>query len=485
MRRLLNVQPGGVVNVFKLSFSNGKADDGGAILNRGALTLTNCTVSISEAARGGGISNEGGQVTINASTVAANTSLGQMRSGGGVSNSSGPLSLRSSIVADNNFTIMDVPAGDGYEIKAKASLQLDEMFSYSFPPVCVDVSAAGVLTAKTCETQTALSRLDIVGVKREKRFADIEGRVTDGAGKGGGGVTITLSGPKTAVFIVPECSGQDSDCGRYEFKDVPTGVDYTMTPKKDVVGFLAHPFDNQRGGADMNNLGADGAVGADGKVKVGVDFDAGFGPPPPTPSDKFTADETDPNRFKNGVVSLAPESFEPAVRVVQGDGQLQITPRAFNATQQQQGAAQSADVPVERFNGYVSVRDIDLNTSTSVSVKAAQPLAEGGAQTVFSVGNDSKNFYRIRVGDPASGLGPVGVSSQVRAGGTTTTAAAADAPAIFFEALAGGRQVPERRALRQERGRVLASALRAEDADAADRLHGHERADLRALRDER
>jgi hypothetical protein len=334
-----------------------------------------------------------------------------------------------------NFTIMDVPAGQGYEIKTKASLQLDATFSYFFPTVCVDVSAAGVVTE--CGTQDVLQSLDIAGEKRVKRFAVIGGRVTNADGRGVGGVTITLSGPKTTVFNVPECQDVNSDsCGRYEFRDVPTGADYTMTPKKDEIGFFAHPFDNGRGGADMNNLGADSPADADGKVTVPVDFDAGLGPAPPVPSDNFTSPTPDPNRFKSGVVSLAPESFEPAVRVIQGDGQLQITPPA-SAAPTTQGATQSAAAQVERFNGYVSVRDIDLNTSTSVSVKADQPIADGGEQTVFSVGSDSGNFYRIRVGAPSSGLGPVGAASQVRAG-EAAAAASADAPAIFFEAFTGG-----------------------------------------------
>ncbi|HEV7894110.1 MAG TPA: choice-of-anchor Q domain-containing protein [Pyrinomonadaceae bacterium] len=662
-RRLLNVEPGGAVSVFKLSFSNGSADDGGAILNAGSLTLTDCKVSISKAAhggavfnagslnvegstlnsnsadegggifnagaanvsastfngnvaraggavfngsagvlnvtnstvsdnradaRGGGIANEGGRATIDASTVAANASLGQAHSGGGVSNANGSLSLRSSIVADNtsaagaddlsgainsldfnligdasganlsgatahnktgvapllgplqnnggpadtrallfgspaldagddalaltlgtdqrgrprkvdgdsngsasadigalengfsvsgivrdkdtvnlagvsltlsddtvsrsavsraaplrqnNFTIMDVPAGDDYRLTTEASLQLNKDFAYAFDLVCVAVSEAGAVTANTCDTGEDLQGLNVVGTKQEKRFALIEGRVTDGAGRGVGGVTITLSGPKTTVFNVPECQDVNSgSCGRYEFKDVPTGADYTMTPKRDSVGFFAHPFDNGRGGADMNNLGAGAAVGADGKVTVGVDFDAGLGPAPPAPSDNFTSPTPDPNRFKSGVVSLAPESFEPAVRVVQGEGQLQITPPAFDATppQQQQDATQAAAAQVERFNGYVSVRDIDLNTSTSVGVRADQPIADGGAQTVFSVGSDSENFYRIRVGASSSGLGPIAATSQVRAGETATEAALADAPAIFFEAFTGG-----------------------------------------------
>jgi hypothetical protein len=126
------------------------------------------------------------------------------------------------------------------------------------------------------------------------------------------------------------------------------------------------------------------------------------------------------------------------VRVVQSNGQLQITPPDSDP-QTAQGSNESA-AQVEKFNGYVSVRDIDLNTSTSVSVRADQPIADGGAQTVFSVGSDSENFYRIRVAAPSSGLGPIGADTQVRAGGTAVASApmAADAPAIFFEALTGG-----------------------------------------------
>ena len=333
-----------------------------------------------------------------------------------------------------NLILTDVPEGTGYELTSEPTAR----FAYSFAPVCLDVSAAGVVTE--CGKPDVITRLTLVGKKQLNAFATIKGRVTNGAGEGIGGVTLTLSGPKTVVQTLPECTAQDADaCGRYEFRDVPTNLDYTLTPSKPGPGFTAEgplcdglttlPCNNTRGGADIESLGADDVF------EVVVNFDGDGGPTPPPPSDDFTAASIDPDRFKTGALSLAAESLSAAVFVEQGNGQLQITTPASGAPPTQGANVSAAAAQEEKFNGYVSVRDIDLNTSTSVSVKADEPIFDGGAQTVFSFGSDSENFFRIRVGGPSSTLGEP--ASQA------TTATAADTPTIFFETFSDGKKSPQ------------------------------------------
>ncbi|HWS87865.1 MAG TPA: choice-of-anchor Q domain-containing protein [Pyrinomonadaceae bacterium] len=368
--------------------------------------------------------------------------------------------------AETLFFIADVPPGD-YTLRP--AVPLDSPFTYKFEPACIKVSvaAARVLTTKTCD-DAPVDGLKFVGTKLTNRFATVRGRVTDGGGRGLGGVTLTLSGPKSVVLTLDGCDGRDAACGVYRIENVPTGPDYTLTPTRVPETFTASaPFDNGRGGADIDNLGGDR------RAEVVIDFVLDSAAQQPTgPSDDFTGATIDPDRFKLGVLSLNPSVYDPAVRVVQATGQLQITPvanTAGTATPQgaAQGAAQSAAADAKNFNGYASVRDIDLNSSTSVSVRADQPLAAGGAQTVFSVGSDCRSFFRVRVGDAASDLDPCPVApgagaANAAANATPPESAAAGAPTIFFEAFVNGEKFQGSRALAYERTRHVYWRLRFE-----------------------
>jgi hypothetical protein len=322
-----------------------------------------------------------------------------------------------------NFIIMDVPEGS-YTVTPRR-------LQFSFGPESAPVRVPGAQTLLfngqqvVCPTST------------------IRGRVTDAQGRAVQGVTLTLSGPKTVVVTTPgafDCTG-GNDPGSFCIGGVPSGGDYTLTPSRDGVTFRAETAagvsDNTRGGADMPDLGS---FCASKDFALDANFDAATGAPTPTPtpSDNFEEGVTNPDRFKTGVLSLSPTSFEFAVKVAQGGGQLQITPRASSTTPQGgAGAASAEGAPAERFNGYVSVRDVDLNSSTSVSVKADQPITDNGAQTVFSFGSDLENFYRIRVGGPSSSLGGAASASQARAVAQRPAASETVAPSIFFEAVTG------------------------------------------------
>jgi hypothetical protein len=327
------------------------------------------------------------------------------------------------IVGGGNYTFMDVPAGS-----YTAEPEEDQ---FTFEPKRLDI------------TVPATQIQDFFGVKLKCPTSEIRGRVTDAEGNGLAGVALTLSGRKTVVLTTPgafQCE-EGTDPGSFCFGNVTSAAGYTLTPTKDNVTLELEDvspadsaFDNGRGGAEIPDLG-DNCTGP-GFVQ-GIDFKTSAAPPTPTPtpSDDFTADTTDPDRFRLGVLSLGADAFDEAVLVVQGNGQLQITPPAAKAPAPG-GAQAAASEPERKFNGYVSVRGIDLNTSTSVSVKADQPIAGGGAHTVFSAGSDLNNFYRIRVGDPADAFDAAPPGSQARC----TGAEVPGTPAIFFEAFLGGNK---------------------------------------------
>jgi hypothetical protein len=93
---------------------NGCCPRGGGILNAGTLNLLNSTIANNTAGEnGGGIFNqtgvfEGGIMHVSASTIANNTAVG---GGGGVFNSNGTFTLYSSIIAKNTGVTPDVHLG--------------------------------------------------------------------------------------------------------------------------------------------------------------------------------------------------------------------------------------------------------------------------------------------------------------------------------------------------------------------------------------
>lgn len=100
--RVFAIAPGTTVELNRLTLTQGKAAQGGGILNDGMLTLTDSTVQNSQAQQlGGGIFNRG-QLNIVNSTVAGNTS----RFGGGGIANHGSLSLVNSTLSGNTAYLL-------------------------------------------------------------------------------------------------------------------------------------------------------------------------------------------------------------------------------------------------------------------------------------------------------------------------------------------------------------------------------------------
>ena len=90
-----------------LTLTNGYAASGGAILNRGNLTLNRCTVAgnaVSSGGGGGGIYNNLGLLILNECTVAGNSATAGGGAGGGIFNLSGgaPVTLNQCTVSANS-----------------------------------------------------------------------------------------------------------------------------------------------------------------------------------------------------------------------------------------------------------------------------------------------------------------------------------------------------------------------------------------------
>src|SRR5262249_19903037 len=83
--------------------ATGASGGGGGIENSGNMTVINCTIAANAAIGGGGIANYGG-LNVDNSTVAYNTVAGLAPDGGGIYNSGGPtqLSMLNTIVFNPN-----------------------------------------------------------------------------------------------------------------------------------------------------------------------------------------------------------------------------------------------------------------------------------------------------------------------------------------------------------------------------------------------
>ncbi len=117
------VNPGSTLYLGGVTVSDGfSTGDGGAIQNLGALTLTDSTVSGSDAVRGGGIFNfDNGRLTLIRSTVSGNTTSGD---GAGIHNRRGRLTLLDSTVSGNAVAGTSGNGGGLYSFGATARVTL-------------------------------------------------------------------------------------------------------------------------------------------------------------------------------------------------------------------------------------------------------------------------------------------------------------------------------------------------------------------------
>lgn len=99
-RTVVVVNPAASLDLNMVTVTNGfSTEDGGAIQNLGRLTITDSTISNSEAVRGAGIVNyENGRLTVIRSTVSGNTAS---TDGGGIYNRRGRVTLIDSTLSGN------------------------------------------------------------------------------------------------------------------------------------------------------------------------------------------------------------------------------------------------------------------------------------------------------------------------------------------------------------------------------------------------
>ncbi|HEX8071742.1 MAG TPA: FG-GAP-like repeat-containing protein [Pyrinomonadaceae bacterium] len=185
---------------------------------------------------------------------------------------------------------------------------------------------------------------------------NVSGRLVDETGRGLAGVVMILSGTVTRTTVT-------TAGGNYLFTNLPPGGSYTVVPEDGERRFTPQRVVNP-------------------STNAAVNFNATPNPnPTPTPPivGQFEQPDIDTNAFSTGLLSQLPGSTDPLVTVVQQGGRLVITPRA-NVT----GAS---------FNGLVTVDAVDF-TNGKAQVEVVQTTA-GGAETVFAVGADERNYFRF------------------------------------------------------------------------------------------
>jgi predicted outer membrane repeat protein len=460
----------GVVKVVNTTLSGNRAttSGGGISNNAGHITVINTTISGHISPLGAGVSNGTGMVVVISSTIACNTASHPSGGvGGGIFTSAGTVTLRSSIVAINRATELagERNPGDirGNDIKGNvvslghnligdtraanitypdASLKATDQTGNPAlgplqdnggptlthaPLVIVDDpltpvveqsplinkgDAAVVADFGLSFDQRGLPRqaggsVDIGAV--ELKTVGISGVVTFN-GVGLPCATLTLSGKQSIVTRTNADRCSDTNTappnadGTFTI-DVPPGL-YTLTPSKPGFVFFpaSVPIDSTGGSVPASIFTATSVLSGDVATPASDDF----GDPSLTP-------------FNLGLLSKDPAAFNPQIAVDQAEQQLNITPPEVEQDPFTKEVTKDGSFDGNSFNGYVSKEDIDINVSTSVSVKLVKPLAGVGAQTLFSVGTDKDNFIEMRVEDvPATPTGGASAKSGAgaSAGGT-------------------------------------------------------------------
>ena len=142
----ITVAPVTVATVQDVTITGGKAALGGGIVNRGNLTLKNCTVTKNDngaadnGGGGGGIYNaRGARLTVSETTITENTALdGQ---GGGILNDGGAVELQANTQVTKNMA----DQGGGIFNRNGGTVTIDEDSSVSGnePDNCVGTTACG------------------------------------------------------------------------------------------------------------------------------------------------------------------------------------------------------------------------------------------------------------------------------------------------------------------------------------------------------
>ncbi|HVF66196.1 MAG TPA: FG-GAP-like repeat-containing protein [Pyrinomonadaceae bacterium] len=229
----------------------------------------------------------------------------------------------------------------------------------------------------------------------------IAGTILDGEGHPVSGVTVTLAGARSDLTTT------DAG-GNYSFANVPEGGSFTVTPDRG--GFTFNPPRRQ-----VPNVTTD------------VDFDAvatAQASPTPDPSDDFSGGpDPDFDKWSKGILTNPPTGFDPLAQVFLAGGLLHVQPRD-NAN----GLS---------FNGLVSARALDLDTTPVVSVEVVAASQGEGAQTLFGLGRDQNNWLRFAVQDTTT-VSPSSAKPSPRAPADGGASNNPSGQTLLFEINAGG-----------------------------------------------
>ena len=131
--RVFLIHSGAACTLDGITLTGGSADEGGGVLSRGDLTITDATIRENQAECGGGVYNAGGLLTISDSLITGNSTSVQnedsyYRQGGGIY-SSGDLQIVRCVVSENEATGESDPLGGGlYSESSGALIITDSLF---------------------------------------------------------------------------------------------------------------------------------------------------------------------------------------------------------------------------------------------------------------------------------------------------------------------------------------------------------------------
>ncbi len=279
--------------------------------------------------------------------------------------------------SNGNYSFANLAAGGNYTVTVART-------NFTFSPT--SRSFSNLQSNQTASFAGALANLSA------------SGRVTDASGNPIPDVDIVLSGAGSQAT-------KTDAAGNYAFTAIVAGRTYTITPAKDSYTFA--PTNSVLSNFSSNNSA--------------LNFVGTFNPntPPFNPSEGFDGNQRDPAKFNLGTLSTGGAAFDPLVTVTQVNGTLQITPRA--------------GVDDASFNGYVSVRGIDLTEVPTVSVEVVQPATGEGAQTIFGAGNDANTFYRFIVTNDPSDITNINGKNNLQ-----TKDSSASTPTLNFQSSLNG-----------------------------------------------
>lgn len=162
--RILEVNDTAVTaTVSRIAFRRGNGaggtGNGGAIANRGTLTLAQVDVRESNATTGGGIYNETGALTVSESTVTLNIAA----SGGGIASTSGTLTVDNSVVSRNLATSASAVGGGGLFTQGNAAITNTSVALNNATTAAGGIAAFGTLNLTHC-TVTANAAPSAAGI---------------------------------------------------------------------------------------------------------------------------------------------------------------------------------------------------------------------------------------------------------------------------------------------------------------------------------